>query len=39
MEGGFPQIVDRDNGNLYPIYLHSLVLIFDPKGVGVSKIN
>ena len=31
----FPQIVDRDSGNLYPIYiLHSLVLIFDPKGGG-----
>ena len=31
----FPQIVDRDSGNLYPIYiLHSLVFSFDPKGGG-----
>ena len=29
----FPQIVDKDSGNLYSIYiLHSLVLIFDSKG-------
>ena len=29
----FPQIIDRDSGNEY--ILHSLVLIFDPKGGGV----
>ena len=29
-----PQIVDRDSGNLYQYILHSLVLIFDPKGGG-----
>ena len=38
----FPQIVDRDGGNLYPIYiLNSLVLIFDAKcgGRGGLKKN
>ena len=33
----FPQIVDRDSGNLYPIHiLHSLVLILISVGGGVG---